>query len=161
MALSGYLTVEGATQGVIEGSVTEARREGTIEVYGWSHEVISPRDAATGLPTGKRQHKPLTVTKELDKSTPLLAQALVTNENLTSVLLDIYKPNRDGTEELGYSIELVNAQIVGIQQEQLINQYADNADQPVREHVSFVYQRIVWTWHPDSTSAEDTVDSRA
>jgi hypothetical protein len=33
-------------------------------------EVVSPRDAASGLPTGKRQHKPLTITKEIDKSSP-------------------------------------------------------------------------------------------
>jgi hypothetical protein len=48
-------------------------------------EVVSPRDpasglatgkrdAASGLPTGKRQHKPVSVTKELDKSSPLLAK---------------------------------------------------------------------------------------
>jgi hypothetical protein len=35
-------------------------------------EVISPRDAARGLPTGKRQHKPITVSTEVDKSTPSL-----------------------------------------------------------------------------------------
>jgi hypothetical protein len=34
--------------------------------------VVSPRDAASGLPTGKRMHKPFIITKELDKSTPLL-----------------------------------------------------------------------------------------
>lgn len=32
--------------------------------------IISPRDAASGLPTGKRQHKPLTITKELDNMSP-------------------------------------------------------------------------------------------
>ena len=31
-------------------------------------KIVSPRDAASGLPTGKRQHKPITITKELDKS---------------------------------------------------------------------------------------------
>ncbi len=31
-------------------------------------QVEATRDAATGLPTGKRQHKPVSVTKELDKS---------------------------------------------------------------------------------------------
>jgi len=36
------------------------------------HEVVSPRDSSSGLPTGKRQHKPLTVTKEWDAATPLL-----------------------------------------------------------------------------------------
>ena len=34
------------------------------------------RDAASGLPTGKRQHKPLVVTKEVDKSTPKLADTI-------------------------------------------------------------------------------------
>ncbi|MCB1185762.1 type VI secretion system tube protein Hcp [bacterium] len=43
------------------------------------------RDAASGLPTGKRQHKPLTITKELDKSTPLLYNILVNNENISEV----------------------------------------------------------------------------
>ena len=27
--------------------VTQAGREGKMEIYGWSHEVISPRDAAS------------------------------------------------------------------------------------------------------------------
>jgi len=37
-------------------------------------EVISTRDAASGLPTGKRQHRPITITKEIDKSSPILAR---------------------------------------------------------------------------------------
>lgn len=32
---------------------------------------VSPRDSASWLATGKRQHKPFTITKEIDKSTPL------------------------------------------------------------------------------------------
>jgi hypothetical protein len=35
--------------------------------------VVSPRDAASGLPTGKRMHKPFVITKELDKSSPTTA----------------------------------------------------------------------------------------
>lgn len=35
-------------------------REDSIMVIGMSHSVVAPRDAATGLPTGKRQHKPFT-----------------------------------------------------------------------------------------------------
>ena len=37
-----------------------------------SSSVQSPRDAATGQASGKRQHKPLTVTKEMDKASPKL-----------------------------------------------------------------------------------------
>ncbi|MEO6705881.1 MAG: hypothetical protein ABIN04_08550 [Ginsengibacter sp.] len=32
------------------------------------HEIVSPRDAASGLPTGKRMHKPFIITKELGVS---------------------------------------------------------------------------------------------
>lgn len=37
--------------------------------------IVSPRDAASGLPTGKRQHKPFVITSELDKSSPVLAKS--------------------------------------------------------------------------------------
>jgi Type VI secretion system effector, Hcp len=39
-----------------------------------SVSIVSPRDPASGLPTGKRMHKPITITKELDKSSPMLAK---------------------------------------------------------------------------------------
>jgi hypothetical protein len=39
-------------------------------------DVVSPPDAASGLPTGKRMHKPITITKEIDKATPLLMTKL-------------------------------------------------------------------------------------
>jgi len=43
-------------------------------VINFEQEIVSPRDAASGLPTGKRQHKPFVITKELDKSSPVLAK---------------------------------------------------------------------------------------
>lgn len=36
--------------------------------------IISPRDAASGMPTGKRQHAPVTFVKEWGPATPQLAQ---------------------------------------------------------------------------------------
>jgi type VI protein secretion system component Hcp len=38
-------------------------------------EIESPRDASSGLATGKRMHKPFVITKELDKSSPTLAES--------------------------------------------------------------------------------------
>ncbi len=38
----------------------------------FTNDVVSPRDAASGLPTGKRQHKPIRIVKEIDKSSPLI-----------------------------------------------------------------------------------------
>lgn len=34
------------------------------------HDVKSPRDNSTGVPTGKRQHSPMPVTKEVETSSP-------------------------------------------------------------------------------------------
>lgn len=41
-----------------------------------SGQASGKRDAATGQATGKRQHKPFVITKEVDKSSPKLAEAV-------------------------------------------------------------------------------------
>ena len=59
MALNAYLTLKGQKQGAINGPVTQKGRENSIAVHAFGNEIDSPRDAATGLPTGKRIHKPV------------------------------------------------------------------------------------------------------
>jgi len=41
-------------------------------------EITSPRDPASGQATGKRMHKPMTISKEYDKSSPKLAESVST-----------------------------------------------------------------------------------
>jgi hypothetical protein len=36
-------------------------------IAGGTHTITSPRDPASGLPTGKRQHKPFTFLADLDE----------------------------------------------------------------------------------------------
>lgn len=155
MALNAYLRLKGTTQGDIKGSVTQRGREDTIMVIAYSHEVVSPRDSASGLPTGKRQHKPLVITKEIDKSTPLLFNALVTNEQITDWKLEFWQPSASGKEQQHYKIELVNASIAGIRSEMLNNKYPENMQHKEREHVEFCYQKIIWTWVDGGITAED------
>lgn len=139
-----HMAVTGHTQGAIRGSCTVKERLYTSVVVGLFHEVVSPRDAASGLPTGKRQHKPLVVTKYLDKATPLLYQAMVNNENLTKVLLTYYRPDRDGVPQIYYTVELRNASIADIQ-----------SGFPNTEQISFCYEKIIWTWTDGGITAED------
>ena len=125
-----------------DGSVTiTAQKQGTIRpitLQAVSHEIISPRDAASGLPTGKRQHKPITITKELDKSSPLLLNALVTNENLSSVTITL-----NGGGKPVATIKLTNASIAG---------YDEHG---TTETWSFTYQKIMWTWLDGGITAQD------
>lgn len=155
MALNAYLTLTGETQGDIKGSVTQAGREDSIMVIGFSHEITSPRDVASGLPTGKRQHKPLVITKEIDAATPLLMSILVNNENITELKIKFWRPSAQGKEEQFYTVELTNASIANISQEMLNNKYPENMQHKEMEHVSFCYQKIIWTFEDGGITAED------
>jgi type VI secretion system secreted protein Hcp len=155
MALNAYMKLTGETQGEVKGSVTQSGREDSIMVIGYNHEVVSPRDAASGLPTGKRQHKPLTITKEIDKSTPLLMNVLVNNENITSWELRFWQPSASGQEVQHYTVQLTNASIASIRSEMLNNKYPENMQHKEREHISFCYQKIEWTWEDGGITALD------
>jgi len=48
--------------------------DGTLRSASFQGEVISPRDAASGLPTGKRQHGAVTIVKEWGAATPELSK---------------------------------------------------------------------------------------
>lgn len=159
MALNAYLTFTGDTQGKVNGSCTQAGREDMMEIIAFDHEIVCPRDAASGLPTGKRQHKPLHVTKAIDKATPVALNILTNNENISSFRLDFYKPSRAGKEVQFYTIELVNASLAGIRTEMLNNKYAENMNHEVREHLAFCYQKITWTWQDGGIMAEDDWES--
>jgi len=155
MALNAYLRITGQKQGNIKGSVRMPGREDSITVIAYEHEVTSPRDAASGLPTGKRQHHALTITKEIDRATPQLMNMLVSNENITQWELCFYQPSKIGKEQQFYTIRLTDASISGIRQEMLNNKYPENMQHKEREHVSFCYRKIEWVYVDGAVSAQD------
>jgi type VI secretion system secreted protein Hcp len=155
MALNAYMRITGAVQGEIKGSVTQAGREDSILVNAMAHQLASPFDSSSGLPSGKRQHGPIIVTKEIDRATVPLVNAWANNENLTDVEIRFWQPSPSGAEFQYYTIELVNANVAEIRAEMLNNKYPENMPQPVREHVSFVYDKIIWTWEDGGITAED------
>ena len=161
MALNAYLILKGQKQGAINGSVTQKGRENSILVHAVSHSVVSPRDPASGLPTGKRMHKPFLITKDVDKSSPLLWTALASNENLTAWTLNFWAAAPAATAGAGiekqyYSITLVNANIASIDERMYDNGDPSLAGLPFREEVAFTYQKITWTWTDGSITASDT-----
>ena len=111
---------------------------GKLTISALSHEIVSPRDPATGLPTGKRQHKPISVTMPLGSTTPKFLTALVTNENLTSVLIGLL---RNGTQVA--TIRLTNASVSRFVQTGQTVQF------------EMTYQKITWTWVDGGITAED------
>jgi type VI secretion system secreted protein Hcp len=160
MALQAYLNLKGQRQGEIKGSVTQKGREGKIAVIAVSHEIISPRDPASGLPTGKRMHKPFVVTKELDKSSPLLYNSLVNNENIPDWQLQFWTPQikattGSGNEVQHYTVKLTNANIASIAFRMANNKNPELMKYAEYEEVAFTYQKVGWTWNDGGVSAED------
>jgi type VI secretion system secreted protein Hcp len=157
--LNAYLNLKGAKQGDIKGSVTQKGREGKIQVIAVSHEIVSPRDAASGLPTGKRMHKPFVITKELDKSSPLLYNVLVNNENITTWELQFWQPSATGAEVQHYTVKLTNANIASIAFRMANNKHPDLMKFAEYEEIAFTYQKIEWTWVNGGIVAVDDWES--
>ena len=159
MALSSYLKLKGQKTGEIKGSVTQKGREGKIMVIATNHEVTSPRDPASGLPTGKRMHKPFVITKELDKASPLLYNVLVNNENVQEWELQFWRPSATGAEQQHYTVKLVNANIASIAARMPNNKHPDLMKFETYEEIAFTYQKIIWTWTEGGITAEDDWES--
>ena len=156
-----YMKVVGQRSGQIQGDVTTKGLEGTIEVLQLSHEIISPRDPASGLPTGKRQHKPLQATLTLDRSAPLLINSLITNENLTSVEIDFYRKDAKGFLYKAFTIKLTNASMASVKVVQPDVKDPANAASTQTLDVSFTYEKIEWTWLNGGVTASDDWEQRA
>src|SRR3954453_17918407 len=92
VALNAYLKLVGQKTGEIRGSVTQKGREGKIMVIAATHDIVTPRDPASGLPTGKRRHKPFDITKDVDRASVPLHQLQANNENLREWELEFWTP---------------------------------------------------------------------
>ena len=111
MAYEFYIKVEGTKQGKFKGDNVRASHKDEIAGLSFQYEVTSPRDLASGQASGKRQHKPITVTTEWGAFSPQLFQALTTNEVLKKVDLTFMKTNANGEEAVYSTIKLTNATV--------------------------------------------------
>ncbi len=159
-----YMKIEGVNQGLITsgaftadsvGNIYQEGHEDEFIVQAFNHEVILPRDPQSGQPTGQRVHKPLTVTKVVDKSSPLLYQALTSGERLTKCEIGWYRTSSTGSQEKYFTTILQDAIIVGIRA------YMPNCQDPSLsqfthlEEISFTYRMIEWTHEVAGTSGGD------
>ena len=124
--------------------------------------MISPRDAASGQPTGKRMHKQYSLIHEVDIATPLLFNALVNNENITTWQLKYYasqigndRTTATALEQNYFTVDLVNASIASIDFRMANNKHPDLMKFREYLEVSYVYQKITWTWVKGGITASD------
>lgn len=164
MPTPAYLTAEGKTQGSITsgaftadsvGNIYQEGHEDEVLVQAFDHVVTVPTDVQSGQPTGQRMHKPLTITKVFDKSSPLFYNALTTGELLSKCTLNFYRTSSEGTQEKYFQIELEDAIVTNIKA------FMYNCQDPTKSHfthledISFTYRRITWSHTVAGTSGSD------
>ena len=156
MALGAFLRIAGQQQGEIRGSVESEGRENSILVDSFSHEIVSPRDPASGSPIGKRQHRPLQILAGVDKCFPLLWDAFINNEKLIAWELQFWTlaETAEDADTKIYSIKLTNASIASIRESMIDNEVTIGAQLSVRQEITFTYQKIEWVWADNGATAQ-------
>ena len=129
--------ITGATQGKFRGEGS-GEKTGFFPGLHMDFEVKSPRDPASGMPSGKRSYSPLVVTKEWGASSTQIFRALTTNEVLRTVVLNFYRA-ATGTGEMVVSETwtLTDATVAAVKA------YENSAVKESNlEDVSFTFRRI-------------------
>lgn len=122
----------------------------SIECFSYKDSVATARSAATG----KYTNEGVTITKRIDKSSPLLMRALTSNQVVEGELR-FYRPNdSSGVTERFFTITFTNGRVAGIQREMEDTQNPALANRPPLETITFVSERASWTADVGGTSHE-------
>ena len=156
MQTNAYMTLIRQTGGQIQGFSTIRGRENKIIVFAANHFVERARP---GTFSGFTQHKPFTIIKAVDKSSPLLYAAMAQNQKLSDCLIEFYTIRGAGTsgDTLFYTISLHNAFIDSIHFVKPNVKDTSLAAFAEYEEVSFVFETIEWTWIEGNIRGNDTV----
>jgi type VI secretion system secreted protein Hcp len=157
MAFACYVTIEGDTQGKFkaEGSFSKFGAD-KIGVVIFSSGVVVPHDAATGQPTGKRQHQTVKFTKQWGAASPQLFQALVQNETLKTVVFTFTRTTAQGKEEVHWSVTLTNASVVAVRPLlDLTTRTGSSFDGRELEQVELTFEKIEIEDKAGKTTAAD------
>jgi len=152
MAYHGYMTLKGNRQGLISagcssedsiGNKCQLNHRDEIVVLSFNHNVANPINGLRGV------HQPVMITKPIDKSTPLLAQA-VDGREVIDCDIHLYRTHSAGHREKYFTVKLGGALIVS--QELDVPHAVLLTDQDAEERLFISYRTISWIHHTASTS---------
>jgi len=96
------LATVGTKQGSLKGASKVKGHEGWLDIESVDVDGVAltvendaalRKEAASGRPSGKRQHRKITIIREVDSASPLLWQALVTDEGFQSITVECANGN--------------------------------------------------------------------
>jgi len=144
MAMHGYMTITGKQQGLISagcsttesiGNKCQTAHRDEIMVLSFSHSLASLGNTAPAT------HRPILITKYIDKATPLLAQALTTRE-IVECKINFFRANANSEREHYFQITLSDGLLVDHRIE-MPHSILLNAQDP-QEYLAIRYGFIAW-----------------
>jgi type VI secretion system Hcp family effector len=110
------MTMKLKTQGKLTASsTTDTGSEITVvptSIAG--HLYLASYDANHGSYSGKRQHKPITIRKEVDAASPLYLNAACNNETIKAVTISFSKPGQNGNGTSSQRITLIDVEVLEV-----------------------------------------------
>lgn len=136
-----------------ESTQTSVGRADSIECVHYEHNINTVRDPHSGHATGRRVHEPIVIRKRIDKSSPLIAKALVENTKIDASF-KFYRPNPtgDGTTEQFYTVSIKDGRVAGLKQ---LLPPRESPEAPLEE-VTFTFHTINWTFTNGGVTHEDS-----
>jgi len=156
-----WCTVTGAQQGAFKGDPggpAGGKSSSQIPVLALTQEITRPFDPTTGFAAGKRMHRPLTIVKELDASSPQFFRAAVNGEILNMVTCTFYRAfhSGGGLNQLHAYFKIVLTKAIVVDYRNAGDGINGSAPGDEHERVSMTYQTITLTDPESNTSWEDS-----
>lgn len=152
MAIHSYMTVTGKKQGLISAGCSTTDSIGNKCQFGHTDQILV-LDVSHVLEnrgnTLSATHNPIVITKNIDKSSPLLAVALDNREELECII-DLYRTSPRGAQEKYYTIKIRYAMLISLAFE--VPHAVMMSEMEPQERLALRYETITWKHHAASTS---------
>jgi type VI secretion system Hcp family effector len=126
----------------VKGSATDSAFKDQMVVLDFSYGITTSGGGSGGVMVGKATPGNLVLTKVIDQSTPVLAQAAAAGAPYQQAVLSVLLPQQ-GEQKVVYTITLSDVRVAGVAQTGSTT--GDNA-KPLTEKVSLQYGSIQWAF---------------
>lgn len=149
-----FLKIDGPP---VDGECEDRDHKGWIEILSYSHGVAMPtghsQSSAGARTTGRCDHQDFTISKYMDKATPVLNLACSAGQHYKTVTVELFRATTDGGSPVKYMEYIMTEVILSS-----ISTGASSSDIPM-ETISFNYATIKWTYTPQKKGAPAGKDS--
>ncbi|KJL64873.1 Hcp family type VI secretion system effector [Enterobacter hormaechei subsp. xiangfangensis] len=156
MSTPAHLWLEDENGSPIIGSCMMPTRLGSIELKSFSHGVTIPVDPSRGKLTGTRVHRPITIVKEFDQTTPLLYRAVCEGRVMKKGIIKMYRILESGIEAEYFNIVMENVKFTTVAPFMTPNGMSSTH----LETLELRYEAISWKYTEGNIIYRDTWNDR-